>query len=338
MKSLYIMVCATLVVSIAAGLYTSTNERSFAKNKCYKIAIFTPITHAALEEIELGFKDTLKAHNGDVEFEFTTFNANGNKTLQRAQADEILNQSYDFVFTIGTGCTQILAELAKKRGKTTPQAFCAVDDPVGMHIVDSLASSGNHITGVIESTNYHKQLEILRKLKPDTKNVLLVYDPGVGSGLEKDKQELELLVKQYGISLHSVEIYQANEIQQKVTALLPGTDVVLVLKDNTVVSGIDSLITLCSRYGITLFVSDLNSGQKGAALAYGITERESGVGAANKALEILLGGKQPHQMPITPVEKFRIAINTQTMKAQNLQVNTALLAAIERTGALPEAS
>lgn len=338
MKSLYFIVATTLVASIAAALYTTSNEQSCAKAKPYRIAIFTPITHAALEEIEQGFKETLLSHAKDATYAFTTFNANGNKTLQRAQADEIGNQAYDLVFTIGTGCTQILAELAKKKGKTTPQVFCSVDDPVGMHIVDSLASSGNHITGVIEGADYEKQLAVLLALKPDTKNVLLVYDPGVGSGLEKDKQQLATLFSRHGLTLKSVEIYQANEIQQKVTGLLPGIDIVLVLKDNTVVSGIDSLVTLCNRYNTTLFVSDLNSGKKGAALAYGITERESGVGAATKALEILLQGKKPRELPITPVEKFRVEINTNTMQVQNVQIDPATLASIQKTGSIKEQS
>ncbi len=46
------------------------------------------------------------------------------------------------------------------------------------------------------------------------------------------------------------------------------TDLVLILKDNTVVSALDALTHLCERYKKPLFASDLNSTEKGAAVAF----------------------------------------------------------------------
>lgn len=165
-------------------------------------------------------------------------------------------------------------------------------------------------------------MDALHQLKPDAKNILLVYDPTHGTGLEHYKQEIAEYVKSFGATLHSVEIYQTNEIQQKVAALLPSMDVVLVLIDNTVVAGIDALIALCNRYGVTLLASDLASGKKGAALAYGITEYESGSCAAQKAHQILREGRDPQTLPISSIDNFRIEINKDAIKAQNLIINT----------------
>lgn len=316
---------------------TLISPKETSSEPTHRIAVFTPITHAALQEIEQGFKDTLSKSSA-LSYEFTTFNANGNKTLQRAQAEEIIHGTFDLVFTIGSSCTQLIAEISRKKHSAMPQVFCSIEDPVGMGIVDSLSSSGNQITGVIEGAmQANDQVKILRALKPDAKRVLLVYDPAATFGMEKERAVLESLLEQANITLQSIEVSQANEISQKASALIANNDMVLVLKDNTVVSGIDSLITLCNRYGVALFVSDLNSGQKGAAIAYGIKEYDSGVGAALKA-EQIFAGKKPADIPITPIDKLTLVINKNTMKQQNLLLDPELLQTIDQTGSLKELS
>lgn len=312
---------------VAVALYLGMQKqpsKPIHGQKEYKIAILTPIIHPSLQEVEQGFKETMQTSSAS--YSFTTFNANGNKTLLRAQAEEIVTGNYDLIFTLGAMASQTVTQLAHKKGVTTPQVFSAVD---GQKFAHELTDVNHFATGVYVKTDYATGVDILHQLKPATKNVLLVYDPTHGIGLEKDKQEIEQRLKKYGITLHSVEIYQTNEIQQKVSALLPGMDVVLVLIDNTVVAGIDALITLCNRYGVTLFVSDLASGQKGAALAYGITEYQSGAGAAQKAHQILIDGKKPHELPISAVTNFKISVNKNNMVAQNLSIDDRTMEALK---------
>jgi len=332
MKIITLSFLAITALIIGIGLYILMPNQSNKNIK--KIAIFTPITHAALEEIEQGFRKTM-LNNMPAHYEFTTFNANGNKTLQRAQAEEIVNGHYDLIFTIGASCSQIVAEIAKKRGSVTPHVFGAIDDEA---FAQDLAASNKTITGVFINTldQYRQQIDILHQIMPNIKNVLLVYDPSITNRMERNKQEVEQLFKKYNITLQSVEVSQANEIQQKVTALLAGNDLVLVLKDNTVVSGIDSLITLCNRYGIPLCVSDLNSGQKGAAIAYGTPESESGVCAAKKAQQILLHNKKPHELAVTPIRTFTLIINKNAAAAQKLIINPETLKGIQQTNQTKE--
>jgi len=324
-----IIIISLVIATIAAAFYFSVHNKrktSHHDNKKLHIAILTPISHPALQEVEQGFKETIGKTNHQ-DYVFTTFNGNGNKTLLRAQAEEIVNGNYDLIFTIGAASSELVAQLAHKKGVRTPQVFGAIDDQqFAKHIADTNAFT----TGVFVKTNYKGSVDALHELKPSTKNMLLVYDPTQGIGLEKDKQEIEQYIKKYGISLHAVEIYQPNEIAQKVSALLPGNDVALVLIDNTVVAGIDALITLCNRYGVTLLVSDQGSGTKGAAIAYGITEYESGAGAAHKAHEILVDGKQPNQLPISAITNFRTVVNKEAAKMQNLNIDEKIIAELEK--------
>jgi ABC-type uncharacterized transport system substrate-binding protein len=73
---------------------------SFNRKEC-KIAILTPVTHPSLEQIEKGFVDTMEK-NSRQKFTIKTYNALGNKTLMRTEAEEIALGNYDLVFTIAT--------------------------------------------------------------------------------------------------------------------------------------------------------------------------------------------------------------------------------------------
>lgn len=303
-----------LLAAVAGMLLMAYCQKETRTAHLMRIAFFMPTTHPALEEIEQGFKETLRTLSPK-SCDIITYNANGNRTLLRAQAEEIAQGSYDLICTLGAQCSQTMAGLLHKRGMHTPHIFCAVDSK---KFAESLVEANASTTGVYVQLDYKKGIDALRAIKPNIKNVLLVYDPTHGAGLEDRQHEIAAHTKQYGIMLHSVEVYHSNEIQQKVAALLPSVDVALVLVDNTVVSGIDALIALCNRYGVTLFASDLASGKKGAALAYGITEYESGSGAAHMAHEIIDEAKKPQDLPMTALSNFRLAINNETKDAQRV--------------------
>jgi putative ABC transport system substrate-binding protein len=329
----------TLAVYMGTEVGKESNSQGICGDRPTRIAIFTPTTHPALEEIEAGFKETLAALSGDKKTcQFTTLNANGNRTLLQAQAHEIVMGDYDLVFTIGAGCSQMIAQLMRKKNNKTPHVFSAVDGreyAQSLQDINTDADGKSHSCGVYVEDDYAGEMDVLHALKPGVKNMLLVYDPTHGTGLEKYKDLIVGYNKNRGVTVHAVQVYQANEIQQKVSALLPSMDAVVVLTDNTVVTGIDVLINLCNHYGVTLCASDLASGKKGAAFAYGVTEYESGAGGAHLAHDILMCGKKPQELSPKAAADFRVIINRQTMQAQGLVIAELLLREIEFTGKMP---
>jgi putative tryptophan/tyrosine transport system substrate-binding protein len=92
----------------------------------------------------------------------------------------------------------------------------------------------------------------------------------------------------------------------------------MVLKDNTVVSGLDVLVKLCNQFQIPLMASDLDSPDKGAAFGFGVYEVEFGTEAAKKALQILNEGESPGQIPVTPVSNFDLRINQEAAQKQGI--------------------
>ncbi len=308
-KVLFIM----LSILMMSGMVYLTDKKSGHQNSAIRIAIFEPATHPALDEIVQGFIETMAKSKRHYVFE--RFNANGNKILLRSLAEEILQDTFDLIFTVGVDCSLTIKNLSIKKQSLTPIVFTGVDDPQKLGLVGAM------ITGISTQSNYPKQISLLTELMPNIKNILLVYDPTQGSGLESDKEQIASILKEKNLKLTAVEIESISEITQKMISHIDKTDVVMVLKDNTAVSGIDSIIELCNRRRKPLFASDLNSGMKGAALTYGIREYDSGAEAALKAQLILEHAKNPSEIAVSSIETPKMLINKKAASVQGLDVD-----------------
>jgi putative ABC transport system substrate-binding protein len=292
---------------------------SSPESKKVPIAILTPVTHPSLEQTERGFKETIERESPG-KYRFVTYNAQGSKTLMRGEIEEIARKRFPIVFTIGTSASQMTTEVFAKKGNSTPIVFTSVNDPVGFQIVASESVPGGNATGVKELLDFKKELEYALELKPSIRSVLLVYNP-MEPGLVKDQQEIEAILKEHRIELITVEVFQSNEFMTKVSPFMPKADAMLVLKDNTVVSGLDTLVKLCNQYRIPLMASDLDSPDRGAAFGYGVHEIDFGVEGAKKALEILHGKKSAGSIPVTPVSQFVFKVNKEAAARQGIEVS-----------------
>ncbi len=324
-----------LAAAVTIGLYVNYTRRAQPVDAgTHRTALLVPAIHPAMDEIEQGIRATMAAE-GKGTYLLDVYNGNGNKTLIRSQAEEIISGNYEVVYVIGSGCAQLLAELTKKKESSLPVVFTAVDsDPVKMGIVPSLESSLSNVTGCIVEDNFAGQFDQLRLLKPTSQRVLFVYDPSHNPSMHQKKQQIEQVVQARGMQLTAVEVFSTGEIVQKVSPNIKGVDVILVYTDHTVVSGMDALITLANKYQVTLLASDLNSADKGAAIAYGVREFDNGACAARKGLAIMDDNKTPRAIPITPVTNYRVKINPKTMNAQGLPLTQQQLEMVIKEGGL----
>jgi putative ABC transport system substrate-binding protein len=330
MNNRALLLVATLIIATSTTFYFFKKQQKSNNSLSYRIAIFEPASHPSIDEIAQGFIETMQKNN-TTPYTFDRYNANGNKTLLRAQAEDIIQNNYDLIMTIGAGTTHTIYELTTKKQITTPVVFDAVADPVGLGIIASLQSSGNHVTGVGDIPSFEQQIDKLVEVKPNTKNILLVYDPIDKAGIHEIwAEQIKKIAHNKGINTHYAKVFQTNEIQTKVQPLLHNIDTILILTDHTTVSGVESLINLCNRYGITLYTSELNSGEKGAALSFGIVQYDLGAAAAKLSLEILEKNKKPTDLPIVMLTNNRLQINSATAQKQGLHLSPAQLDEFKR--------
>ena len=304
----FIFICLFLIL---ASCERNTDKR-------IPIAILTPVTHPSLEQIEKGFKETMEKRSPGT-YRFKTYNSQGNKTLMRSEIEEIINHDYRLIFTIGTTASQMAKEVLEKKNLQIPIVFTAVNDPLGFNLIQSEKVPGGNVTGVKEMLHVDEELEALFDHQPGIKNILLVYNPAE-AGLQNDQQKVARILKEKKINLKTVEVFKTNELLSKVSPFISEADALLVLKDNTVVSGLDALVKLCDRHQVPLMTSDLDSPDRGAAFGYGVYEIEFGIEGAKKALQILEEGKSAGSIPVTPVAEFTLRINSEAAKRQGIRL------------------
>lgn len=316
---------AILLFFVVKNIYNNQADNlKIESTNHFRIAILTPVAHPSLQQIENGFCKTLNKSD-NVHYDISVFNANGDKILLKSQAEAVINNNVDLIFTIGASASQITKELCTKKGKTIPVVFGAVANPVGLGLVKSINKPEGFVTGAIEVSDYETQLNLLLQLKPEIKSILLPYNPTQGAGLERDKNEIAQILSKKNIHLIACEIYNIGEIQGKLAVLIQKVDSVLVLKDNTIVSGIDAIIKLCNIYNKILLTTDLDSADKGAALSFGVKESEFGKQSAFLAKQILENKVNSAKLPCIDTYKNKLKINTKAMHAQGLNIPESML-------------
>ena len=329
MKKIGIIATISLVVIAAVvGLYVVRNDGALrgraVSNKTFRIAVITPTTHPSLEQIQQGFKDTLdKDHTSS--YALDVFNANGNRMLLSSLVEEVARGGYDLVFTIASQPTLLTKQAMHKHQKQTPIVFGAVSDPVTLGVVQSLNNPGGQVTGVYEEQGAAEQVPLIKVLHPKTRNVLLVYNPSQGSGLEVTKNEVEFNLNALGMQLIPLPVYATNEVYTKLQAAIDQADMVMVLKDNTVVSALDGVIKLCNAKHIPLMASDLDSVAKGAVMGFGVHEYQYGVRGAALAQRILKDHVKPSQLPCVGAGEHRLCLNCSALTTQRLSAPQALI-------------
>ena len=310
---LSLLINGILLVYIFNFTPSITSSKSVSGNS-KQVAIISPAIHPSLEKIEKGVTTALEKYLPGTKT--ILMNANGKKTLMLAQVQEALSHNPDAIVTIGAQATQLTRETLKKRNLKIPHVFTAVSSPDRLGI----SYQERELTGIEEKPDYSLTAEILHHLAPQLTSLLLVYNPTEGNSLDQERAHLETALQKYGIQLTPLEVFQTNEITGKTKNLIASYQGVIILKDNSVVSGIDALIKVCEQYGKLLIAHDLDSGDKGAALSFGVFEEAYG-SEAGKIVAEALAQTQLHLPPVRRIADDKVKLNIAAAGRQNLTID-----------------
>lgn len=300
------------ILAFAAICYAITafmrNSRPAGRHH-FKIALLSPAIHPSIEKIEKAYISTL-TNSPKATYTVTTFNGSGDGQRLSLFANRAVDSDFDAIVTIGTSTTLLIKNLLLKRAGTTPQIFTAVSRPETMGISQQIVDQKvPHLTGVLEENDLGTHIDIVCKMLPTAHRFLLIYCPTGGSSLEEDKKLVEKKLTDRGRSCRAVAIFSPAEIPTKTTEAIKQADVVMILKDNIVVSGLDGLLKLCNRFEKPLIASDLDSVDRGALSALGVYEAQFGVQGAELTRQILEEGKKPEQLPFAHAGRSVLKLN-----------------------------
>ena len=240
--------------------------------------------------------------------------AEGHFDRAPALIGELMRLKIDIIVTHGT--PDVLA--AKQATSEIPIVFAVAGDPVGNHLVTSLARPGGNVTGLsIQSPELvGKRVELLREMVPGLAGLgLLMNTANISTPLEQ--QELEGACRTLGVRLETMLVRQPGEIVAAIEALAARAQFLYVPLDPLFNSNLDRLNAAAIAARMPTMYSTSDGVQAGGLLAYGPSITANFRRAAELSDKILRGAK-PADIPVEQSAKFDLAVNLKTARAIGL--------------------
>ena len=218
------------------------------------------------------------------------------------------------------------AVLAAKAATTTiPIVFTSGGNPIELGFVSSLSQPGGNVTGVSFLSNElgAKRLELLRELVPSATSVGFLANP-TRPAFQSEVKDAQQAAQALGVKLIVLNASTEGEIdtaftelsQQRIAALLVGTDVLFLTRRDQIVALANGL-RVATMYNAREYVV------AGGLVSYApsLTEvyRQAGIYVAK-----ILKGAKPADLPVLQPTKFGLVINLKTAKALGLTVSNQM--------------
>ncbi len=258
----------------------------------------SPLVEALITEFEQTFK---KATGTTCSIHLHT--AEENYTLLSAMAHKLLNAAYNLIWVIGLQPAQAVAGLIPKHTPTTPIMLSSLPWDGLTELLQENPSLKTYTTGWGGSYNWTRRIEILKKLVPNIRKALFLYntsrDPSCLDGI---KAELD----QHGITHTEVGIENINTTFNYLRNALEDIDVIIVLRDSGMVPAMDKLVALGNNYHVPIFVSDTISIERGAACGACSHEGSASHYSVWFAREMLIHKKKPSGISFIHIKDWDI--------------------------------
>lgn len=306
-----ITLCSLMVAGSAALANTTA--------KPVTIGIVVPIELPAMKQIVNGFETTFsKEYKGPIKF--VVKNAQGNINIQRSILQELNSSSITIVAPIGTDAAQMAIAMIRNK----PIVGIAAD-----HLKAEAQKANNpEVTGVLDEVSVAKQIQFIHAALPQLKNMSIVYS--TDDRIFSDVQEATATAKENNIGIQKLMVSQLSNLYTLSKNIAPTSQALFILKDELIVSGINTLIQQAQTKQIPVIASDDGSVGKGAAFALGVSENQIGVDSAKMVMQIL-SGKKASDLPVHIMSHYYVFLNPTAAKAQH--VNPAVIeAAAKKAG------
>ncbi|OGT45802.1 MAG: hypothetical protein A3E82_07195 [Gammaproteobacteria bacterium RIFCSPHIGHO2_12_FULL_38_11] len=284
-----------------------------AAAKSLTIGILVPIELPAMTQIVNGFKETMNKES-KVPVHYLVKNAQGDENIQRAILQEFNADHVNLVAPIGTAASQMTMAIIRD----IPIVGIAAD-----HLKEQAKKANNtNVTGVNSRVSPNDRMNFIHAALPNLKKLTVVYS--ADDRIFSQVKQFEAVAKKDHIKIQKLMVSQLSDLYTLSKNIAPDSQAIFILKDELIVSGINTLVQQAEQKKIPLIASDDGSVSKGAAFALGFSEYQTGVDAAKVALQIF-NGKKAGSIPVYMMKKYFVFINPLAAKKQN--INPALIVA-----------
>jgi putative tryptophan/tyrosine transport system substrate-binding protein len=313
-RALSFALAGMLMLAGCGSKESSGETEKGGAEKEFKIGITQFAPHPSLDAATEGFKKALK--DKGIKATFDEQNAQADMNNTQTIANNFVGDKVDLIFANATPS----ATAALNATKEIPIIFTSVTDPVGAGLVEAFDKPGKNITGTTDNhPDATKKTIYFITEEVKAKKVGVIYNSGEQNSVVQIK-EVKKLAEEKGAKLVEVSVSTTAEVKQAAESLVGRVDAIYIPTDNTVVTALDSVISIANSKKIPLFVGELDSMKKGAVAASGFSYFDLGYQSGLMAAEILSGKKKPSEIPVELPSSLKLVINKSAAEAQGLKV------------------
>lgn len=309
-KKMLAVIFSTTLVLAACGDGGDKN----ASSKKYKIGVTQIVEHPSLNAAYDGFKKALE--DAGIEAEYDVQIAQGDNSNNTTIATNLVSANVDLIFANSTPSAQAAASATSD----IPIVFTSVTDAVGAELVDSMEKPGGNVTGTIDA---HPDAisNTMKFLKDElgAKNVGMVFNSGEQNSRAQVDAVKEIL-KDMDMTVVEASVATSADVKQATESLLGKVDSMYIITDNTVVSALESVISVANDNKIPMMVGEFDSVKRGGLAAYGFEYFDIGYEAGQMAVKILKGESKPADLPVQIPQKLKLIMNKNTASTIGLDI------------------
>jgi putative ABC transport system substrate-binding protein len=312
-KALKITAMSTLVAF-------STLAMAAPAIKPVTVGVLVPVAIPAMTQIVNGFEKSLSAHS-KAPVKYLVKNAQGDINIQRSILQEFNSSNVNLVAPIGTDASQMTMTVVRNK----PIVGIAAN-----HLKEQAKKANNlNVTGVTSKVPPVQRMHMIHEALPNLKKLTIVYS--ADSRIFSQVKQFEIAAKQNHIQVQPLMVSQLSDMYTLSKNIAPNSQAIFILKDEMVVSGINTLLQQAHARHIPVIASDDGSVSKGAAFALGVSEYQTGVDAGKVAATILNGEKKAGAMPIHVMTHYFVFLNPSAAKKEGVDPE-AVKAAAKKLG------
>lgn len=316
MKKLALLLVAAVLLLAACGGESSTNSSTETgeDSKKFTIGVTQIVEHPSLNAAYDGFKQALEDAGIDAEYEEK--NAQNDNSANTTIANDLVSAGVDLIFANSTPSAQAVASITKD----IPIVFTSVTDAVSAELVQSMEKPGGNVTGTVD-TQPDAIPSTIAFLKDElgAKNVGMVFN----SGEQNSRAQVDAVKEQMsavGLNVVEASVSTSAEVKQATESLIGKVDSLYIITDNTVVSALESVISVANDNKLPMMVGEFDSVKRGGLGAYGFEYYDIGYEAGQMAVKILKGESTPADLPVQYPQNLRFVLNKEVVDALGIEV------------------
>jgi putative ABC transport system substrate-binding protein len=317
----FMLIGAILLLAACGGNENSSSSpkssegaSSSNNTKKFKIGVTQIVEHPSLNAAFDGFKKALE--DAGIDADYKVENAQNDNSSNTTIANNLVSSGVDLIFANSTPSAQAVASVTKD----IPIVFTSVTDAVSAELVQSMEKPGGNVTGTVD-TQPEAIPSTIKFLKDElgAKNVGMVFN----AGEQNSRAQVDAVKEQMsavGLNVVEASVSTSAEVKQATESLIGKVDSLYIITDNTVVSALESVISVANDHKIPMMVGEFDSVKRGGLGAYGFEYFDIGYEAGQMAVKILKGESTPADLPVQYPQNLRFVLNKETADILGLKV------------------